>query len=793
MTTTTSATLEEMLSGLRNNIDAELSLAWRMLEPAAHLALLATATDKLAGVLHDIGAKAEGQREDDVKGLSDFIVYEWMEDGKDFLILLRNILFEEHKALLMVQEKRIGNEAFASLKSASRQTVDQATEELLRSLKEGPTKPIQLTNKRAVWRLQNSPWSVYIEQINTLRQQTVGLGEQANDLRLTAEIYQRIKSLFNGTFGQYLDYLQDMTAGVDEALREVPEDKNEINATALLKTIRQFVNKASEPNTAAEFIERLEALTRGLPSGTTLVTSTDGGLLLQREINIRRATTNWLESELMNEVQDFYTRRRQIQNRLQMAVTTGENRIEFDRQEVERQAGLDMLQTLGQLTKNLHRSIEAIAGLRDAVELHLTNELFAWNVYTPGFLDLDMRQTISRYRGYQRNGLQQLRDWTRNKFRSLRDAGRENLRAEELSLSERIVRLVRARSVQPENAHYSSMFLTNGYTGESFRVGRTAELARVEQIVENWKLGYRGAVLITGQRMSGKTFFGELIGHRFFSNSFVTLTPGVRIDLGGRTLEPTRDLKAAVEFVVKNHGRKPMMVWIDDLSNWRDEITPLASDVRNLLQEIDYCSDKLFFVVSVGTELHAQLQRHSRIDHYFQAVLPMRRMRLEEINQAIRIRHGATQLNLVNEEDETLTDEQINRLVLPIYAVSRGHIGDALRQWAYAVEVNTDENVRFTEVPAFAFPEELSSDAGVLLRTILIDRTTNEYQLRKQFGPAFTEHFQPLVQRLLNLGLLLRTPSNMLEINPALVADIQIALEANGFVLSDNSPERPTL
>jgi hypothetical protein len=171
----------------------------------------------------------------------------------------------------------------------------------------------------------------------------------------------------------------------------------------------------------------------------------------------------------------------------------------------------------------------------------------------------------------------------------------------------------------------------------------------------------------------------------------------------------------------------------------------------------------------------------------------MRRMRLEEINQAIRIRHGATQLNLVNEEDETLTDEQINRLVLPIYAVSRGHIGDALRQWAYAVEVNTDENVRFTEVPAFAFPEELSSDAGVLLRTILIDRTTNEYQLRKQFGPAFTEHFQPLVQRLLNLGLLLRTPSNMLEINPALVADIQIALEANGFVLSDNSPERPTL
>lgn len=781
--------LEELTERFARELPEELSRTWRMLKPAAHLGVLAEVVDALTVQVIEIGATAEVTESD----LAQFVIYEWLEEAKSLLILLRNVYFEEKRAQLMVYEGKLGEEQFARLKSASREGTEAAAADLIELLREGPTRTTQMTAKKKRWKLQRSPWPVYREQLGQLRDQVTGLSEQARDLFLTADIYLRIQDLFRSTFQQYLDYLKALEVKLSEALRPGLEDDNGPSAAALLRIVSSHAGSAPEPDTSAEFIERLEALTKGLPGNRDFVTEASGGVLLNRDLNVQRATTNWVESELMSELQDFYLRRGQIESRLQIAIQTGENRLELSNEEAKALATQDIPQTIAQLTRNLARSIEAIGNLEAEVRAHLDAELHASSAYHPEFLHLGMQQTLSQYRRYQESGFRQLQAWARKQWMLLNDLSLESRREEQLGFSERIVRLVRARIVDPENAHYTSMFLTKGYTGESFRVGREAELARVEQMVENWRLGYRGAVLITGHRMSGKTFFGELIAHRHFSNNFITLTPGSRIDLDGRILKPTRDLKQAVEFVVRYAVRKPLMVWIDDLSNWRDEETPLISDVLSLLKTIDYNAGKFFFAVSVSTQLHAQLQQYTNIDQHFQAILEMDRMSPEEIQQAIQIRHGATQLQLVDKNNEPLDHDQVNRMILPVYRSSRGHIGDALRRWAYAIEPLGSESVRFNGVPPYVFPEEISQDSGLLLRTVLVDRMTNEYQLRKQFGPAFRERFQPLVQRMLNLGILLRNPSGALEINPALVTDVEVLLERKEFVLSDLTAERPTV
>lgn len=780
--------LEEQIARFAQDLPEELSRTWRMLKPAAHLGILEEVTDQLSLQVAQIGAAAELSTDD----LGQFVIYEWLEEAKEFLLLLRNVFFEEKRAQLMVYEERLDEIGFAALKAASRNRVEQAAEELLKSLEDGPKRPTQMAAKKKKWALQRSPWPVYLEQLEEIREQIKGLGEQANDLFLTADIYRRVQELFRNAFTEYLDYLKEMTVKLEESLEPQEEGKSP-SAAKLLRVVSSFAGEAPDPESAAEFIERLESLTKGLPGNCDFVAETSGGVLLRRDLNIQRATTNWLESELMSELQDFYLRRGQVESRLQIAIQTGENRLELSDEEAKALASQNIPQAMNQLARSLRRSISAIQDLEKEVIFHLDKQLFANHAYRPGFLQLDMQATISQYRRYQRSGIQQIRDWAKRQWRTLRNLDRESKREEQLSFSERVVRLVRARSVSPDYAQYSSMFLTQGYTGESFRVGRDAELSRVAQMVDDWGMGYRGTVLITGQRMSGKTFFGELIAHRHFSNNFITLAPGVRIELEGRIMEPTRDLKAAVEFVVRHAAHRKMMIWIDNLSNWRDEETPLISDVQSLLETIDYHSNKFFFVASVGTELHAQLQQYTEIDRHFQAILPMPAMSLEELQQAIRIRHGATQLELIDKEGEALTGEQIDRLVAPICRASRGHIGNALRLWAYSVELSGEESVVYSGVPPFAFPEELSQDSGLLLRTILVNRVTNEYYLRKEFGPGFRDRFQPLVQRMLNIGILLRSPTGALEINPALVADVELLLERKGFVLSDLTAKNPTV
>ena len=96
---------------------------------------------------------------------------------------------------------------------------------------------------------------------------------------------------------------------------------------------------------------------------------------------------------------------------------------------------------------------------------------------------------------------------------------------ESLSFSEKIVRYIEHRKAPIDNKQYWSIFLTKGYIGESFAVGRQEELRRIKKVINNWRLGYRGSVLLHGQRFSGKTLTGEWIANRFFDDSFVRLQP----------------------------------------------------------------------------------------------------------------------------------------------------------------------------------------------------------------------------------------------------------------------------
>ncbi len=241
-----------------------------------------------------------------------------------------------------------------------------------------------------------------------------------------------------------------------------------------------------------------------------------------------------------------------------------------------------MPRAVRQLIANVERARTGLETLADKTNRILTASLRGSRVYRSDFLQISLHQTLNYYRKYQQTGWEQLRLWAGDRFQQLTHLGRRGLR-EELSPGEQLVRTLGKRVISPDNAHYTSMFLTDGYLGESFRVGRETELERVAAIIDNWRKGYRGSVLITGDRMTGKSFFGEMIGHRFFDNRYVSLRPRERVTLAGRILEPTEDLETALKFVVKNSRLEPTLVWIDDLTTWQDKDAPLARDIKSLL------------------------------------------------------------------------------------------------------------------------------------------------------------------------------------------------------------------
>ena len=351
-----------------------------------------------------------------------------------------------------------------------------------------------------------------------------------------------------------------------------------------------------------------------------------------------------------------------------------------------------------------------------------------------------------------------------------------------MSHSEKIVRVIKSRTEDPSNSHYTSIFLTKGYIGESFWVGREKELQHAKSIIDNWKLGFQGAIIIAGRRFSGKTLFGELVAHHFFANNTIRIRPNTLTKFNGRQITPEFDLKEALNFVTKYSLNSYPLVWIDDLELWQNANIPLSQNVRALKKCIDNYSDSIFFIVSMSNWLHAHLQFFHDITQVFHTVINVDRMAVREVREAILIRHGATHKMLVNEMGQQVSSPQFQKMVDKIYREAEGNIGEALNRWSYSNKKIDDENVFHQNDNHYALPNFLTSESAILLTAIMMSKRTNEYQLRKLFGPSFTQKYAAVLKRLLSIGLLKRQLDGWLEISESVVNDLGKMLEQQRYL-----------
>jgi hypothetical protein len=301
-------------------------------------------------------------------------------------------------------------------------------------------------------------------------------------------------------------------------------------------------------------------------------------------------------------------------------------------------------------------------------------------------------------------------------------------------------------------------------------------------IVRQWNNGFRGSVALTGQRFSGKTLFGEMLATRFFPENTIRLMPRETVHVHGRKLTAAYDLREALEFVRKYTLNVRPLIWLDDLELWWDTSIPLYQNIRALTKFIDSYAHNIFFVVSMSNSLKAHLQLFTGIDHIFQAELSMDYMTASEVRQAILIRHGATHQKLVDNAGQELTPEQFNKITQQIHRSARGNIGDALMRWAGTTHRLDEDQVFNSFAARYSLPDFLDADSAMLLASVMIQKRTNEYRLRKLFGPAFSEKYRGALQRLINVGILRRQLDGWLEINELAASDVGYLLERKKYL-----------
>jgi hypothetical protein len=343
---------------------------------------------------------------------------------------------------------------------------------------------------------------------------------------------------------------------------------------------------------------------------------------------------------------------------------------------------------------------------------------------------------------------------------------------EKLSESEKLVRFLKSRKYDLENQNYTNIFLTKGYTGSSFAVGRDKELDHLVTLYKSWKEGYRGSVCLTGNRFSGKTFLGELFLNRLEKQATVKLEVGQNIIIDGRSFRVTTNLDESLSFIKKYARNQQYVIWIDDLETFWNSDSHLLNNARALKKFIDQYNSRFFVLCSMNDICFDFLNLHTELNLNFQTKFNCSKIENSDLVKALMLRHQATHKKLLNKRDTELSNAEILKLIQSVVSTCIGNIGDALRLWSSHIALVDDLNVKWVEKINYEFPNIDGKENRMLLYDLYLQKNTSEYRLRKQYGQVFSSHYVYLLKRMINIGIVEREADTYLRINDNCVNNI---------------------
>ncbi|MEM8526572.1 MAG: hypothetical protein AAGG68_18155 [Bacteroidota bacterium] len=718
-----------------------------------------------------------------------FLVFQWTLQAKSYLLLWRDVAFQLHKAYLLHLDGQYSKEDLLELQKASETTLQEA-HQAFQTFTNQNTKKVS-EKQIARWKHQKSPWEAYREQIREIESQSQALLFQNQILSESVGYFDTIQNIINNLLedcDKEVEKIKELAKEDIGFIHENLEGNPEVKYSKAINRLEDREKNYFLNHHLKAFLDRWENEKLILPQKQQYVVDINDGMLLYKELSLNKIVRQWTDSEILPLLYEVWDLLERVERDFKISLSNIRNRIILLSKEENPPESVDSDSLCYPLESFLEKVVnqeQQFLNLSKGISDRLKEEFQVAQIFDANrsFLAVPFQSTVNQFRLNQSPILSKISNWWKNQTGRLRQVKKTVEQGESLSISERIVRLIQVRKTASENLQYASIFQTEGYIGESFFIGRKQELERADRLIQQWNEGFRGTLLLTGQRFSGKTLLGEYLSNRYFSTNTIQLIPQTTIEVQGRKLTTSYDLGESLEFIQKYSLNRQPMVWIDDLEVWRDPQIPLGQNVRQLFNYFDRYSSRIFFLVSMSNWMKEHLSKYYEINRVFQANINLDRMSAQEVQEAILVRHGATHKTLVNKDGQEITPNQFRRLTNKVYKAAEGNIGEALLRWSYAISpVGETDKVRYTNSIHNSLPDFLNPDTAILLSAIIMQKRTNEYRLRKLFGKPFSENYSGLLQRLLNVGILTRNAAGWLEINELIVNDLGKLLERNKYI-----------
>ena len=709
--------------------------------------------------------------------------YKIPEGLKKLTILHRDILLEEQRAKVLFYEEKVQLTQIEDHFKASKVILVTAFEELIKEILNERQAIIDDNKLRTKVQREllfyNNPWIIYKDQIVTLLQQFITIDKSKKKLVDIIEKFNSLKLVVSGIDKAHHNLINNVVESISYILNDLKDEGSSKSLSSYLDGQVLKINSLGNDQ-----LSITSELTNQINSFEKIVipVDSDNGYLNVREVNLKKTIQKWFDYKLTPSFIDLLSLEKNLKSSYQINVANLKSGLELSKSMDTDEFKETLLHSIAEFENEIQKVKLISKKVASIFENTVRQELLVSNLFNnTSFLEVDFNASMHLNRS---TFLNKYKEWFDKVYAKFNKEYKKSLYKESFSNIELSINCIAYRMFKEENEHYDTLFLNKNFIGDLFLVPREQQEQKLQEAITQWQHGFNKAVLVIGQRLSGRSTFLTYVSRKYFGKDIVILNPNSTATIDGRKFTTSYDLKDALAFIKKNNIKSTRpVVLIDDMELWRNSEFSLLYNMRALVEFVESESDDTFVIASTTNAMKGHLDRRLQFSESFSSLIDLSTAYKEEIIEALLLRHGAAHRKLISVNNEVILPKKIRTLGLNLCKEYQNNLGDVLQAWTYSTYVKDDDEVQYRKGD-YEFFDFLSQQELLILKQALIFKTITEVGLKRVVGSGYDAQFKSSIKRLINTKVLQRDLQGMLYINNVVLSDINKILLQKSYIIN---------
>ena len=685
---------------------------------------------------------------------------------KDLTLLFRDVIINLNKAEQQLIDAKFSEATFNQLVSNSSESISKALIETKNSIVNDDDKVKNLRPQQVAFNQNtySTPLTVIIEQLEKIEAQINNITSLHLKLKMVSAAYANTEAHIyelEKTNATFLDFLSLHNNPLPSSISNLDE------AIAHIKKLMVDVEKIGHGNVAQETALFDSLKNQGVLSVPITI---DNGIVISRQLNMHKSLTKWYEAEIATELVEVFSKQELVRTNVLSQFSNLLNNLRFA-QSKERP-----LETV-QLTKQQDRLTDEYNSFYEyaSKKFATIHERIADNLEVSFLFDEKELFLVPFHRPLNKYGNTSIKQantlvasfWNKvqSKYASVLPFGNVNAK---LATQE----LIDFRMAKDQNEQYDALFLNRTFIGDLFLLERETLEAQAFRAYTSWQKGFDGALLVKGERLSGKTSFFEAITKKLSDDKPVVLKPNQNATINGRKFKCDIDIHITLQEIVKNSDAATKnYILLDDVELWQTPSTSMLEVAKEIKEFIAIHGDQFFIMIGCSSGTAASLQSWIQFEAIFTAVIDVSKASDVLIVNALMLRHEASQQDLVNDNGDILDTERLQKRIRKIARHCDYNIGVCLQTWTYMTNQTENGNVLFN-MKLDRLRDTFSANQKAILNQLDRYIQLNDIELKELVKFSDDQKFKQTISQLFHSKIIVRDITNGISINPVVTNEI---------------------